>query len=107
MGLRSINKEKWSLYSFLTTAPQQADVTGNILLFFYKKKRKQNKKNKKILPATSACCETVVRNECMDHSSLKNCNLKIQKEKWYLYNTSTTTLQHPLTWGYCEVVVLV
>jgi hypothetical protein len=26
--------EKWSLHSFLTTASQQADVTGNILLFF-------------------------------------------------------------------------
>jgi hypothetical protein len=38
------NKEKWSLHSFLTTALQQADVAGNILLFFYKKKRKQTKK---------------------------------------------------------------
>jgi hypothetical protein len=26
--------EKWSLHSFLTTAPQQADVASNILLFF-------------------------------------------------------------------------
>jgi hypothetical protein len=55
--------------SFLTTAPQQADVAGNILLFFYKKKTKQNKKNNKILPATSACCVAVVRNECRDHFS--------------------------------------
>jgi hypothetical protein len=46
-------------------------VADNILLFFYKKKTKQNKKNNKILPATSACCGTVVRNECMDHSSNK------------------------------------
>jgi len=38
-------KEKWSLHSFLTTAPQQADVADNILLLFYKKKTKQNKKN--------------------------------------------------------------
>jgi len=37
-------KKKWSLHSFLTTAPQQADVAGNILLFFYKKKTKENKK---------------------------------------------------------------
>jgi hypothetical protein len=57
------------LRSFLTTAPQQADVDGNILLFFYKKKRKENKNNNKILPATSACCGAVVRNECMDHFS--------------------------------------
>jgi hypothetical protein len=46
-------------------------VVGNILLFFYKKKTKQNKKNNKILPATSACCEAVVRNECRDHFSKK------------------------------------
>jgi len=44
-------------------------VAGNILLFFYKKKRKENKKNNKILPATSACCGAVVRNECRDHFS--------------------------------------
>jgi len=42
--IRYIIEEKWSLHSFLTTAPQQADVAGNILLFFYKKKTKQNKK---------------------------------------------------------------
>jgi hypothetical protein len=62
--------EKWFLHSFLTTVPQQADVTGNILLFFYKKKTKENKKNNKILPATSACCGVVMRNECRDHFSL-------------------------------------
>jgi hypothetical protein len=45
-------------------------VTGNILFYFYKKKRKQNKKNNKILPATSACCGAVVRNECMNHFSI-------------------------------------
>jgi len=27
------------------------------------------KKNNKILPATSVCCGTVVRNECRDHFS--------------------------------------
>jgi hypothetical protein len=37
-------KEKWSLHSFFITAPQQADVAGNILLFFYKKKKKTKKK---------------------------------------------------------------
>jgi hypothetical protein len=42
-------------------------VAGNILLFFYKKKTKENKKNNKILPALSACCGAVVRNECGDH----------------------------------------
>jgi hypothetical protein len=47
-------------------------VTGNILLFFYKKKTKENKKNNKILPATSACCGAVVRNECRDHFSEEN-----------------------------------
>jgi hypothetical protein len=47
-------------------------VADNILLFFYKNKRKQNKKNNKILPATSACCGTVVRNECMNHFSPSN-----------------------------------
>jgi hypothetical protein len=36
--------ENWSIHSFLTTVPQQADVASNILLVFYKKKRKQNKK---------------------------------------------------------------
>jgi hypothetical protein len=46
-------------------------VAGNILLFFYKKKRNQNKKNNKILPATSACCGAVVRNECRDHFSVR------------------------------------
>jgi len=39
-------------------------VVGNILLFFYKKKRKEKKNNNKILPATSAWCGAVVRNEC-------------------------------------------
>jgi hypothetical protein len=39
--------EKWSLH--LTTAPQQADVAGNILLFFYKKKWKQNKKIREMI----------------------------------------------------------
>jgi hypothetical protein len=29
-----LKHEKWSLHSFLTTVPQQADVAGNILLFF-------------------------------------------------------------------------
>jgi hypothetical protein len=44
-------------------------VVGSILLFFYKKKTKQNKKSNKILQATSACCGTVVKNECRDHFS--------------------------------------
>jgi hypothetical protein len=38
------SETRGSLHSFITTAPQQADLAGNILLFFYKKKRKQNKK---------------------------------------------------------------
>jgi hypothetical protein len=67
MGI--LTNEKWSLHSFLTTALQQADVVGNILLFFYKKKRKEKKNNNKILPATSACCGAVVRNECWNHFS--------------------------------------
>jgi len=40
MGLY-ISHEKWSLHSFLTTAPQQANVAGNILLIFYKNKTKK------------------------------------------------------------------
>jgi hypothetical protein len=31
---------------------------------------KTKQKNNKILPATSACCGAVVRNECRDHFSL-------------------------------------
>jgi hypothetical protein len=38
-------------------------VASNILLFFLF----CFKKNNKILPATSACCGAVVRNECRDH----------------------------------------
>jgi hypothetical protein len=33
---------------------------------------KKKKKNNKILPATSACCGTVVRNKCRDHFSIYN-----------------------------------
>jgi hypothetical protein len=44
-------------------------VASNILLFFLQKERKTKQKNNKILPATSACCGAVVRNECMDHFS--------------------------------------
>jgi len=47
-------------------------MAGNILLFFYKKKTKENKRNNKILPATSAYCETIVKNEYRDHFSFKN-----------------------------------
>jgi hypothetical protein len=36
---------------------------------------KTKQKNNKILPATSACCGAVVRNECMDHFSFQNRNL--------------------------------
>jgi hypothetical protein len=69
MMTKQMNTEKCSLHSFLTTASQQADVAGNILLCFYKKKKKENKKNNKILPVRSVCCGAVVRNECMDHFS--------------------------------------
>jgi hypothetical protein len=69
ISLAYIIQEKWFLHSFLTTAPQQADVAGSILLFFYKKKKKQNKKSNKILLAMSACCGAIVRNECRDHFS--------------------------------------
>jgi hypothetical protein len=44
-------------------------VAGNILLFFLQKEIKTKQKNNKILPATSACCGAVVRNECKDHFS--------------------------------------
>jgi hypothetical protein len=33
---------------------------------------KTKQKNNKILPATSVCCVTVVRNECTDHFSINN-----------------------------------
>jgi hypothetical protein len=36
----------------------------------FQSKQKENKKNNKILPATSACCGAVTRNECRDHFSL-------------------------------------
>jgi hypothetical protein len=42
-------------------------VASNILLFFLQKEMKTKQKNNKILPATSACCGAVVRNECRDH----------------------------------------
>jgi hypothetical protein len=32
---QTLFKEKLSIHSFLTTAPQQADVGGNILFFFF------------------------------------------------------------------------
>jgi len=35
IAIRHVVIEKWSLHSFLTTAPQQADVAGNILLLFF------------------------------------------------------------------------
>jgi hypothetical protein len=45
--------------------------------FFTKRKQKKTKKNNKILPATSAYCGAVVRNECRDHfSKLKIKNIK-------------------------------
>jgi hypothetical protein len=53
-------------------------VAGSILLFFYKKERKQNKKSNKILPATSACCGAVVKNECRDHFSFNIVKLVVQ-----------------------------
>jgi hypothetical protein len=68
--------EKWFLHSFFTTAPQQADMAGNILLFFYKKK-----KNDKILPATSVCCGAVVRNECKDHFSYETIHVTLFCDK--------------------------
>jgi hypothetical protein len=54
-------------------------MASNILLFFYKKNTKENKKNNKILPATSACCGAVVRNECRDHFSFHN--IKRERER--------------------------
>jgi hypothetical protein len=84
------------LHSFLTTAPQQANVAGNILLFFYKKKTKQNKKNNKILPTTSACCRTVVRNECKDHFSFANGRVIITRLSFCLL--PTTSMQFGRYW---------
>jgi hypothetical protein len=40
-----------------------------VKFYYFFTKRKQNKKNNKILPATSACCGAVVRNECRDYFS--------------------------------------
>jgi hypothetical protein len=36
----------------------------------------KTKKNNKILQATSACCVSVVRNECRDHFSYQKMTLK-------------------------------
>jgi hypothetical protein len=57
--------EKWSLHSFLTTVPQQADVAGNIFLLFFfflfwLKIGWREKWN---------CYGAVVKNECRDHFS--------------------------------------
>jgi hypothetical protein len=62
-------------------------VAGNILLFFLQKEMKTKQKNNKILPATSACCGTVVRNECMNHFSYI-----------YIVYMLTFTLQHDHKW---------
>jgi hypothetical protein len=40
--------------------------------FFTKRKQKKTKKSNKILPATSASCGAVVRNECRDNFSFVN-----------------------------------
>jgi hypothetical protein len=58
-------KEKWSIHSFLTTAHNK--LTCRVIFYFifsflFVKKNK-------ILPATSACCGAVVRNECRNHFS--------------------------------------
>jgi hypothetical protein len=38
-------------------------------IFYYVFTKRKQKKNNKILPARSACCGAVVRNECRDHFS--------------------------------------
>jgi hypothetical protein len=47
-----------------------------LVIFYYfftkRKEKKRKQKNNKILPATSACCGAVVRNECKDHFSCQN-----------------------------------
>jgi len=50
-------------------SPQQADVAGNkiIIIFFF---------CNKILQVTSVCCRVVMRNECRDHFSIKNIEVK-------------------------------
>jgi len=45
---------------------------------------KTKQKNNKILPATSACCGAVVRNECMNHFS------KLNKDKNFPDNSCIT-----------------
>jgi hypothetical protein len=42
---------------------------------------KTKQKNNKILPATSVCCVTVVRNECTDHFSYSILNSNLAKLK--------------------------
>jgi hypothetical protein len=73
---------------------------------------KTKQKNNKILPAKSACCGAVVRNECRDHFSITS--KENDKTTTLLHNSLTTPLTMvwgPHTWpqtivsGGCEGVV--
>jgi allantoicase len=58
-------------YTHFSQQPHNKLTWGGIFCFviFLQKKMKTKQKNNKILPATSACCGAVVRNECRDHFS--------------------------------------
>jgi len=58
-------------YSHTHNLVRNDPYTHFSLVIFYYFLQKENKKNNKILPATSACCRAVVRNECRDHFSNK------------------------------------
>jgi len=55
-------------YTYFSQQPHNK-LTWLVIFYYFVTKRKEKKRNNKILPATSTCCEAVVRNECRDHFS--------------------------------------
>jgi len=59
-------------YTHFSQQPHNKLTWLVIFYYFLQKEMKTKQKNNKILSATSACCGTVVRNECKDHFSSIN-----------------------------------
>jgi hypothetical protein len=64
--LNEIRAKRNDPYTHFSQQPHNK-LTWLVIFYYFFTKRKQ--KNNKILPATSACCGAVVRNECRDHFS--------------------------------------